>query len=90
MNEFEDLCLSARKYVIAGLKRGQNQYISKAIDIYCQAITLNPEKVEPYIAIAYIANKTGDNKYALNFIKKAIEIEPFNQEAQKLLFEINK
>jgi tetratricopeptide (TPR) repeat protein len=59
--------------------------IEKAVSLFGEAIELYSKFVEPYIALAYIFWKMGMYSEAQKFINKALELEPFNKEAQVML-----
>jgi tetratricopeptide (TPR) repeat protein len=61
----------------------------KSISLYYMAITNYSNFTEPYIALSYISWKMDEHKKAIDLIKSALSIEPFNKHAKKLLEEIS-
>ena len=63
------------------------QYLIKAIDIYSELVKYYTDFIPAYLSLAYISWEMGNHNEAIGLIKKAIEIEPFNTAAQKMLNE---
>ena len=62
--------------------------VIQAMDLYNQSIQTYSRITEPYIALAYLAWQLADHTNAIQLIKKALDIDPFNKSAQKLFSEI--
>jgi tetratricopeptide (TPR) repeat protein len=61
------------------------QYLVKAIDIYSQLIKYYSDFIPPYLALAYISWEMSSCNEAISLLKKAVEIDPFNSNVQKML-----
>lgn len=62
--------------------------VVQAMDLYNQSIQIYSRITEPYIALAYLSWQLNDHTNAIQLIKKALDIDPFNKSAQKLFSEI--
>lgn len=62
--------------------------INQAMDLYIQAIQTYSRITEPYIALSYLSWQLNEYNHAIQFIKKALDIDPFNKIAQKMFSDI--
>lgn len=68
-------------------QNGDIQYIVKAIDIYSDLIKYYSDFIPAYLSLAYISWEMNSSNEAISLIKKAIELDPYNKNAQKMLSE---
>lgn len=66
-------------------EKGDAQYLVKAIDIYSDLIKYYSDFIPSYLALAYISWEMSSHNEAISLLKKALEIEPFNKNVQKML-----
>lgn len=64
--------------------------LTLAISFFETSINNNEEIIESYFCLGYISYILNRYDYAETFIKKVLELDTFNNKAQKLLKEISK
>jgi tetratricopeptide (TPR) repeat protein len=64
------------------VEKGQ---VAEALEIYLELMKTDPEDIEVLLAAGHICQRLNKPEDALTFFYRAIEIEPWNQEASNLL-----
>ena len=81
--------LLAETYILEGIVTFYYDRNSKdALALYEKAIELNPQASDAYRVKAYYHSMVGEFEQALNIIRKAVEMDPFNLNIQLSLGEI--
>lgn len=57
----------------------------KALQMYIKGLSINPEDIEILMALGNISIENGQLESAKDFFKKVIEIDPYNNDARKIL-----
>jgi tetratricopeptide (TPR) repeat protein len=66
--------MKAKELYQQGLDLGRRRLYKEAVEVFTQAINLNPDFVEAYIYRAYARTGTGDNHGGVEDFQKAIDI----------------
>lgn len=59
--------------------------IKKALILYQEAAQEEPNFIQPYLGIAYIAQSNGDLKLAIGLLNKAYQLQPSNIKVKEML-----
>lgn len=85
----EKKCLEARYFLNLFSETGKDkQLLLNALDLYVESIKIYSQQTEPYLAIGYICSVTGKLNDAQKLLNKAIEIDPFNTNARRMLNQV--
>ena len=76
----------ARGQLEYALETGLPQQLALAIEAYGKLIEADPDQTEPYLVLGYLALEQGCYADAERLLDTAIRLEPFNPQAQKLLY----
>ncbi len=72
----------ARKYLL-------NEKYEKAIDVYLKLLRLKKNEAGYYYSIAFLYDKLGDKEKALDYVKKAVQLNTDNQKYKQLLLKLS-
>ncbi|HEY9841955.1 MAG: tetratricopeptide repeat protein [Candidatus Sericytochromatia bacterium] len=78
----------ARGQLAYALETGLPQQLALAIEAYGKLIESNPDQIEPYLVLGYLALEQGSYADAERLLDSAIRLEPFNLHAQQLFHKI--
>ncbi|HEY9839559.1 MAG TPA: hypothetical protein V6D23_03815 [Candidatus Obscuribacterales bacterium] len=73
-------------------KRNNGRMLNQALDLYIQVVEAagEPDFVEPYLGLAYIAFCTGQDREAFGLLLRAREIDPGNIEVERMWLHMEK
>lgn len=83
-------CYMAELYISRYTELQDKKLLMDSIDLYNQAIRLDPECVKAYIGLSYLEYTYGQTKNAYMLLNKAKLIDPFNIQVNKLRQTIKK
>ena len=72
----------ARKYLL-------NEKYKEAIDIYLNLLKFKKNEAGYYYSIGFLYDKTGNKKNALEYVKKAVLLDPNNQKYKQFLSKLS-